>query len=142
MALVAVEFHPLAEILGQTVEIGKKIGRDIVFFHAPQQFVNQGLGVDFFLNINWQERDFQIPPVLFILALPNQLRVQGRVAGIAEMPGCFGRQKIPQFLGRDILASVLMTERSDSRSGYFFFGFGHNRLNGAAMVSILSKIPG
>ena len=71
--------------LRQAVEIGEQVGRGLRRLVAPalrlaQQVVDQGLGVDLLLDEQRRGLDDQIGRVLFVLAAPDQLRVEVAVA--------------------------------------------------------------
>src|SRR5208337_389894 len=67
-------------------------------------------GLDDFLNVDRHDIDFERFPVLLILALPDELWIKRRVAGIEHLRWfrLLIGDEVPQLLGRDVLAGVVM----------------------------------
>jgi len=68
----------------------------------------------------------EVGPVLFVLALPDQLRIQRRIARVQDsLGGVFVLgHKVAQLLGGDVLALVLVADGGDFRRVGFFLGHG------------------
>ena len=122
--------------LGDAVEVGEQVCRGLpglvlALFGGAQQVVDQHLGVDFFLDVEWWCVDNQVAPVLLVLAAPNQLRVQVGIAGVADL---LGRRLVLLHKGlllsrRKVLALGLVM-----REGFDVFGCylgGHSVLRDA-----------
>ena len=60
------------------VEIAKEIeGVGLLvlpLFRLPLQVINDGFGVDLFLNVKGRSLHYEIGPILLVLAAPDQLR--------------------------------------------------------------------
>ena len=79
--------------------------------------------MDFFLDVNGHRRHFERTGILLVLALPDELWVERRVARVENFLGrllVIGHE-IAQFLGGDVGALVLVLGGEDGRGG---FGFG------------------
>src|SRR6266487_4605202 len=76
------------------------------------QSLDQRLGMDLPLNIDRHCRHFERMPILFVLAFPDELRVQGRIARVEYWPGLLvllGEERA-QFRGRDVAAPRLAVD--------------------------------
>ena len=79
----------LVRALGDAVEIGEEIGREVAlvvlaFLGLLQQVVDERLRVDFFLNVEWRGIDDEVAPVLLILPPPDELGIEIRIARVAD----------------------------------------------------------
>ena len=132
--LVPVEVDLLVELAGAAVEVGEErelLAEEITLTPAPSlrgrgrfgrrvlgrglQVFDQGLGVDFFLDVDGEDRDGEVFAVLLVLALPDELRVERGIAGIEKGfgGGLVGRDEIAQLLGGDVGALVLVADGVD-----------------------------
>src|SRR5208337_4602412 len=103
---LAVEFQ-LIEVIEEAGKEAAVLG--LLWLLRLYSFDNDA-GLDDFLNVDRHDVDFERFPVLFILALPDELRVERRVAGIEHLRRLrfiLGHE-VPQLLGRDVLAGVVM----------------------------------
>lgn len=71
----------LVRALGNTVEVGEEIGGDhplvvLAFLGRAQQVVDEGLGMDLLLDVEWRGVDDEVAPVLLVLTAPDKLRVE------------------------------------------------------------------
>jgi len=117
----------------QAVEVGEQIqllGRFLClgFFALAAQIIHQYLGMHFFLDIEGRRLHHQVRPVLYVLAAPDQLRVQIPVAPLIGNPqGC--QFIIPhhglKFGSGDILAACLIMGDGVNAFGRFCFLFCH-----------------
>jgi hypothetical protein len=86
--VVGVE-HGLVCAFGDAIEVGE-IGRGkvavvvLLLLGLAQEVVDEGLGVDFFLDIKRRGVDDEVTPVLLVLATPDELGVEVAVSGVAE----------------------------------------------------------
>ena len=92
----------------------------------PQQVVDQDLGVDFFLDVEWRGVDDEVAPVLLVLTTPDELRVEVGVARIlhpARRFLLFLKHGL-MFGGGDILPlGVVVLEGFDGFGGSPWGGF-------------------
>lgn len=74
------------------------------------EFLDNGGGTDLLLDVDGNGRNRQLLPILLILPLPHQLRVQGRVARIQRIirPILLMNKEIPILNRRIILPLVLV----------------------------------
>ena len=84
------------------------------------QIFDDDLWMDLFLDVNRHGGDFEWTGVLFVLALPDQLRVKRRVARVKNGLGLFlvVGHEVAQFLGGDVGALILMLGGEDGRGGF------------------------
>ena len=144
--LVLVEFNELLEL--DAVEVGEKgehlllrSADSLVRVNLPRRTRGQGcprschaqvfdddLRMDLFLDVNGHGGDFEGRAVLFVLALPDELRVERRVARVEDFLRCFFvvGHEVAQFLGGDVGALVLVLGGEDGGGG---FGFGHREIS-------------
>ncbi|MEW6263157.1 MAG: hypothetical protein AB1641_08765 [Thermodesulfobacteriota bacterium] len=111
VGLVPVELDLLLEI--QAVEVGEEVGLRLgLFLMLPANVLDYGLGVYLLLDVDGHGGHGQVFPVLLVLAFPDQLRVQGGVAGIEDDLGLvfLFPDKVPQFLGGYILSFVFVLD--------------------------------
>ena len=79
----------LVRALGDAVEVGEEVGREVavvvlLLLGLTQQVVDDGLGVDLFLDVERRGVDDEVAPVLLILAAPDELGIEIAVSGVAE----------------------------------------------------------
>ncbi|OQA95709.1 MAG: hypothetical protein BWY25_02366 [Chloroflexi bacterium ADurb.Bin222] len=124
--LVLVELHFLGEIFRPAVEIVEELQLITggLFRHtrprAPglrHEVVDQRLWVDFLLDVDGHSGHRQIGGVLFVFALPDQLRIERGIAGIAQRRrGVFVLgHEIAQLLRGDVRALVRVADGLDFR---------------------------
>ena len=123
-------------LAGQSVEIGKEIELRIrllaaTLFRLPTQIVDKNLGMNLLLDIERRRRHNQIGPVLFVLAAPNQLRVQ---IAVTALVGHSNRCLLVRphhrliFSRRNVLARCFVVRQRLDCLRWFFFGhFRHLR---------------
>jgi hypothetical protein len=78
---------------------------------APQQVVDQHLGVHLLLDVERRRVDDEIAPVLLVLAAPDQLRVQVGIARVANLLRLLLFSRLDERLllrRRDVLALGLV----------------------------------
>ena len=93
------------------------------------QVLDDGLRLDLLLNVDGRDGNGQGFQVFLILALPHQLRVQRRVARVEHGAGLLFilSHKVPQLLGGDIFARLIVREMGDFFGGLRFAFSGHGR---------------
>ena len=112
----------------QAIEIVEKVELVIGgFFNASAcgsaKIFDNGLGMDFFLNVDRHNRHGEVFGILFVFALPHQLRVERRVAPIQFGLGAafvIGH-KIAQFFGWDICTPISVFNRVNGICGRCLF---------------------
>ena len=112
----------------------KKPGRNrsfsgFVVFRGSTAF-DDDAGLDDFLDVDRDDVDFERFPVLLVLALPDELRVERRVAGIEHLRRLrlVVGDEVPEFLGRDVLALFLVPDGFDfGKLGVGSFGLRASR---------------
>jgi hypothetical protein len=84
------------------------------------QVFDDDLRVNLFLDVNGHGGDFERTGILFVLALPDELRVERRVARVENFLRHFlvVFDEVAQFLGRDVGAFVLVLGGEDGRGGF------------------------
>ena len=92
----------LVHALGDAVEVGEQVGRDLPGFvlallRLAQQIVDQHLGVHLFLDVERRGVDDEVAPVLLILAAPDELRIE---VAVAALVGHADRVSAPSSAGR------------------------------------------
>jgi hypothetical protein len=85
VAFVLVELGARVAV-GEAVEVGEEVGLCVGRVFAPDQVVDQSLGVDLLLNIEGRSLDDEVGPVLLVLAAPDELRVEVAVAALVGEP--------------------------------------------------------
>ena len=83
------------------------------------QVVDDRLRVNLLLDVDGHDGDGQVFPVLLVLALPDELRIERRVARIEHGLGgllLLGHE-VAQFLGGDVFALVLVADGLDGGGG-------------------------
>ena len=106
MLVVGVEVQPLLEV-GDAVEVGEHIKLGVaVALALGQQVGDDRPRVNLLLDVDRRHIHVEVAGVLLVLALPDQLRVQRRVARVAHHlgRGLIVGQEVAQFVGRDVLA--------------------------------------
>ena len=87
---VAVELGALGAF-GEAVEVGEEVGLGVGGSGAPGgaafEVVDEGLGVDFFLDVDRRGVHEEFGAVLLVFAAPDELGVQVGIAGVAEFLG-------------------------------------------------------
>ena len=98
------ENHPVAPVLivlvelgfvgafGDAVEIGEEVGRELAGFvlalaGGAEEVVDEGFGVDLFLDVKGRGVDDEVAPVLLVLAAPHELGIEIGVARVADLFG-------------------------------------------------------
>jgi hypothetical protein len=89
--------------------------RRLISFCVRAQILDQSLGVDLFLDVNRHHVHGKVFRVLFILTLPNKLRVKRWVPWIKQrLRGLLVlRHEAAQFLGRNVGPLILVRNRFD-----------------------------
>ncbi|MDQ3002762.1 MAG: hypothetical protein M3Y08_16055 [Fibrobacterota bacterium] len=132
MGIVLVELG-LGIIIRQAVEVREQVHFDVrdlvLILAAPQQVIDQHLGVDFFLDVQGRGMHHQIGPVLLVLAAPDQLRVQILVAAlVGHANGGLGvlAHHALVFCGGDVFAGGFVV--LEGLDGFFTgcFSLGHS----------------
>ena len=122
--IVLVELDFLVEAV-EAVEVGEQVelllgGPGDV---AGEEVVDEGLRVQFFLDVNGDHRDGQGLPVLLVLPLPHQLRIERQIPRIKHRLRLLLDQKVAQLLRRNILPRILMLDGlNGGGSGGLFLG--------------------
>src|SRR5437867_7153754 len=95
-----------------------------------QQVVDQYLGEDLFLDVQWRSMHDEVAPVLLVLAAPDELRVEVTVTPFIRDTNralCFLLHHRLIFGGGDILAPRFVVLEGDDSLGVFAVGFfGHD----------------
>ena len=132
--LVVVEVDQVLE--GDAVEVGKqgqlRLGLPPVWA-CGAHVLDDGLRVDLLLDVDGHGRHGQVAAVLLVLALPDELRVERRVARVEHGLGrvlVLGHE-VAQLLGGDVGALVVVGEGGDGSGGRFLWH--------AALISSLHK---
>ena len=115
-----VEVHLLVELgIAQPVEVVEERELRLLLprLRRHAQVLDDDLRVDLLLDVDRHDRHGEVGAVLLVLALPDELRVERRVARIQHVLRCgFVRgDEIAQLLSRDVLARVLVLDRLDGR---------------------------
>ena len=124
----------LVRALGNAVEVGEEIGREVavvmlLFLGLAQQVVDERLGVDLFLDVERRGVDDEVAPVLLILAAPDELGIE---VGVARVTDGLGRflvllQHGLVLGGGDVLPlGLVMVEGRDGFVGGRLFLGGHD----------------
>ena len=112
--VVAVEIYLLLE--GEAVEVGEEVLlAGLAGLGGLAEVFDEGLGLDFLLDVDGDGGDGEGVLVLLVLAFPDELGVEGGVAGVEEGLGC-GLVVLDEFLefaGGDVLPLVLVAGGSD-----------------------------
>lgn len=94
-----------------------------IFLGFSAHLLDDRLRMNLLLDVDWHRRDFERLLILLILALPNQLRVERRIAGIEQTREFNGLRallivshEVPQLFGGNIRALVFVLD------GFNFFG--------------------
>ena len=87
---MAVELGALGAF-GEAVEVGEEVGLGVGGSGAPGgaafEVVDEGFGVDFFLDVDGRGVNEEVGAVLLVFAAPDELGVEVGIAGVAELPG-------------------------------------------------------
>jgi hypothetical protein len=93
----------LVRAFGDGVEVGEEVGRELavavlLLLGLAQEVVDEGLGVDLFLDVERRGVDDEVAPVLLILATPNELGIEIEISGATEgfggYPSSCGRHRV------------------------------------------------
>ncbi len=111
VALVVVEIDAVGELSGQAVEVGEQVELAAGMIDV-RELIDDRLWVDLLLDVDRHDRHREILAVLLVFALPDQLRIERRVARIKHglRRVLVVGHEIPQFLGGDVLALVLVLQ--------------------------------
>ena len=75
--IVLVEFQSRFRI--KAIEVREQVGRVRCLLRlllgATDQIVDDDLGMDFFLDVEWRRLDYEVRPVLGVFAAPDKLRI-------------------------------------------------------------------
>src|ERR1035437_3188923 len=88
MLPVLVELDVMLEV--DTVEVGEQLRLRFVSRsrRLRAQVLNQCLGVDLLLDVDWHHGNGEILRILLVLPLPHKLRVQRRIARVQHLLRC------------------------------------------------------
>ncbi len=114
---VVVEVDLLLKIRGTAVEVFKKVCLFGDCFPHARQGVNDRLRVDLFLYVDGNDGNAKVFAILFVLAFPDKLRVQRRIAGIEHgfWRRLFFGDKIPEFFRGYVCSLVIMLQGTYSQ---------------------------
>ena len=120
----------LVDPFRDTVEVTEEVGSVLVLFSTLRlihQVFDQGLRMDFLLNVDGICFDFERILVLLVLATPNQLRIEVRITRIFELNRHQGQTfGVTGFLGsRDADSLIIKLGRNDQLRSCGFLSSRH-----------------
>lgn len=95
-------------------------GLRLACFSGVAQVLDQRPWVDLLLYVDRQDRDLEVLAVALVLALPDELRVQGRITRPEPLARLSVRNEPGQLGGREVRAVVIVLDRLDPGTGAAF----------------------